>query len=149
MWTYRIIGRILKRSINWGIIHIYIFTLLFSDPNYAIDQINWLYEHGVDIKKYDGNDGDIEIYYDPVDYYDELFEVGTFNTFKFWHQLYYPKYVTYEGRGEQTFIDHILVTAIKYHRIDIVDYILKQGYDLDKNYLNTVLNFQHSKCASV
>ena len=120
--------------------HIYIYAVVFGSE-YAIDQINWLYEHGVDIKKYDGNDGDIEIYYDPVDYYDELFEVGTLKTFKFWHQLYYPKYVTVAGRGEETFIDHILVTAIKSHRIDIVDYILNQGYDLSKNYLNTALSF--------
>lgn len=114
---------------------------------YGIDQIKWLYEHGVAIVEYDGNevmsnkdsyDGNIESFYDEIIYYDELFEVGSLEIFKFWHQLYYPKYVLTD---ETTFIDHILVNSIKYHRIDIVDYILQQGYHLDKNYLSTALNF--------
>ena len=117
---------------------------------FAIDQIKWLLQHDVTIFGYDGNlgkdiasvkddlDCNIENSYESVEYYDQLFEVGTFNTFTFWHQLYYPKYVYEDG---STFIDHILVNGIKHHRVDIVDYLLKQGYDLDKNYLSIGLKY--------
>ena len=82
--------------------------------------------------------GDMESFYDRVNYYDDIFGNGTLATFRFWHQLYYPKYVLAE---KSTFIDHILVNAIKRNRIDIVHYIIEQDYELDKNYLNTALKF--------